>query len=437
MLQQRNRFWLASLWICDAAAIERESARQRPAWTTACGPLTILARSEEARRAAHCHATRCPGPVEVRLAGNRAETCLELARFAASMTMPYVHVVAGTFHYQREMARLACETLAKARPDVATVDVARLDGGSYTFPARLLCERYGLSTDREQSLSDPELASVLIQRDTFQAAVDPLMRVPPDAGWLAIALARFLAGRAPPMAIPLLLGAHVADDRVGDGAGWTSHAAAVVEDVLAAAGCKTAGEEDWPSLARQLIALARLLAVTPCLSPALHDFVEERADRLAPALIERTLGAAARRDQGMLELYIHLSDAMGLEGPEALELVAEEGIEFLRRQLADFAVLAGGGLLASIAGQVAAAGVSPTTGDHLRSATLRLKQAERERRQFRASAAIATDQLLMERYKLRQMRARYENAPDQDDAGFAVGRMTFAQVNHVARGQGS
>ncbi len=414
MAQQRRKTWLTSLWICDAEDIEQQHGRDKPAWTTVCGPLTILARSQRAFDLLQTAPLGASWPVTVRLAGNREETGHQLGRFAATANAPYVHVVAGTFDYDSDMADLLREELAATPRDLIAVDCARINCEAYSFPARSLCSRFGLATGRDLSLSDPPLDSLVFARGGFVEAVNQLMRVPPDAGWLALALAGVLAAQAPPVAVPLLLGSWAAAAPIGDGAGWSAHAAGLVAGVLTEA----ADARSDKKAARRLVDLARLLMLVPVMHREMSDYVEERAARLAPGLVAGALVEAAQHDQGLLELYIHLCDALLLEGPDTLELTAEDCAAYLRQQLLDLAALEHGSVLAAIAGQVARGKIDEASPDpvraRLRDMAMRLKQANVEKRMLRAAAATANDALQMEQFRLRQERARYERLQDQE-----------------------
>lgn len=404
--------WLSSLWICDVATAEEEAIRDRPAWTTAPGPLTIVCRSRLAHQNLEGALAANAGPVELRLAPNRTEMSIEMARFAATAATPYVHVVVGSFDYEGEVASLLEEALNESRPGLVRVECARRTGEAYSFRGRSLCARFGLIAGADPSVAGPPVDTVLFRSDVFEAAAQRFMRTPPDPRWFDLAARNLMARAEAPRLIPLLLGATAEASPMADCSAWESHCLAMADELLADVGSARSAGAGAAAAGRHLLDLVNLLACARTLSPLSRRHLETRAGVLCEAVMADLAGGESWHGDDFIVLQSLLCDTLGMAGPDTLEMRLEEGATFFRQRLADFAVLAPGEAVAAVVRALDAARsrVLPDNpaGDRLGELMRRLEEADRERRNFRAQAANTSDQLLAERHKLRKARARIE-----------------------------
>jgi hypothetical protein len=402
--------WLSSLWVCDAAIAEEEAGRERPAWTAAPGPLTVVCRSRLAQQNLEGARAASGSPFALRLAEGRRDMGLELARFAETLASPYAHLVVGSFDYEGEVADLLNETLRASPPPLVRVDCGRRSGEAYSFRGRSLCARFGLPTGGDWPVPAPPVDTILVRADLLKSMVPVLMRTPPDPGWFALALRRIMAASEAPRRIPLLLGAVAEARPVADASAWESHCLSLVEEVLAGAGGKADGAALPVMAARRLVDLVQLLASARSLSPVARRHVEETAVAGCEAAIAELAGRAGQ-EETLLAAAL-MCDGLGLAGPDTLEIGFEEGARHVWQRLADFALLAPGEALGRVAQGFLAAGsrLVPDDPGHDRMGALlrRLEETDRERRLYRAQAANASDELVGLRDKLRRTRARLE-----------------------------
>jgi hypothetical protein len=424
---RRRHGWFSSLWIIDRQVADMELSRPQPAWTTVCGPLTIVCRSQLARDVLADALAEAPTgagwPIDLRLAANRADMNLELARFAASARRPYVHVVTGSFDYQPGVARVLGDTLLKSRPELCAVDCALRSGDAYFFRGRSVCARLGIDRgtggQAGLSLSDPAIDALLLRRDIFKPAVDLLMRMPPDAGWFRIALRKLLYRWPAPQVYPVMFGATALASPLAGAADWQSQGLSLVDELLDDIEAETGGGVSWRASARNLLDLVNLLVCARSLSPAVQRFVIRRATALSGVSLDALFADGPGDKAAHMALQALLCDMLGIEGPDTLEQQLDDCEEFFRQQLEDFVNLTPDDELAACVRSVLAGSQAPSAaGDgraRMRALTLRLKRAEQQGRQYRAMAASARDQVQAERQKRRLMDARTENKLHADD----------------------
>ena len=408
--------WLSSLWLIDLQVAEWEVVRERTAWSTACGPLTILCRSDLAHDALH-NVLPADGNIELRSAANRTDLCMELARFAEGVREPYVHIVVGSFDYAAQVVNLLGKELVRALPPLCAVECAVHISDAYSFRARSFFTRLGLDGGDGTSPANPPIEMLLIRADVFRLAVCDMMRVPPDPSWVRMFTARLLERCRAPLDIPLLMGAIMQAAPITDAADWQSHCLPVVEDMLAqfeAAAVKPMGAN---VAARHLIRLVNLLRCLDALPHATRQFLVRRATTLARSCLDALAGTELVEGDTAMVLHGALCEVLGLDGPETLELRLHDCAQFFRQRLVDYVEGGTNEAAAAVVNAVLAGGhgrgEAYRSDERSRALMQRLRVMELEKRFYRASTAAALDRLQAERQRARLLRAAGEDTIEE------------------------
>jgi len=403
----RSYSWFSSLWVVDGDIVEREITRTRPGWSTACGPLTVVCRSSMARDRLLSTLREASDGADVRLATDRAQMALELARFAASNTMPYVHLVPGSFDYEPDAARVLGMALDRTLPAAALVDCACRIGEAYAFRGRSLAARLGIACD----LAPPAMDAMLLRADTFKSFARKLICIPPDRLWWRLALGEELK-ELKPSVMPLIFGAVAEREREAAAADWQTHALSLMERGL----LSLDAAPDQGSAVSDMLDLAARLACCQALSPSASGFLSARFLSLAEQCMARRFAAALQKPETMAAFQLSLCEVLGIEGVDSLELSLDDAIALSARRLGDFVELTSDRPLAQLVSSVLAGAWSEPSQDlsaqRSRDLLARLMETERELKHCRATAASTLERLQILHQKRRLARASEQNEPE-------------------------